>query len=240
MAEQSAKPAPNGETLVARVSAALRHDLQAGRYKAGDRLPSESDLTRSHNVSRAVVREAIAALRADGLVEARKGSGVYAIEPTITEPAPFQNLENQRISSVIELLELRLAFEVEAAALAASRRSAAQFEAIIEAHRSVGACIDHGEPTADADFAFHLAIAEATQNKRFPEFLRMVRQGIIPRKDLQGAGQSERNRHLQQEHARIVDAILESDAEAARAHMQAHLRGTLARYHLLLRARSAE
>ena len=242
MADQPEKPVPPGETLVARISAALRQDLATGRYKPGDRLPSESDLTRAHSVSRAVVREAIAALRADGLVEARKGSGVYAIAPPTDAATPFQNLATERISSVIDLLELRTACEVEAAFLAATRRSSAQLEAIIEAHHRVGHCLAQGEPTREADFALHLAIAEATQNRRFPEFLTLIRGGIIPRGELQGEGPETRphdyNQHLQEEHGRIVDAILEGDGAAAQTRMRAHLRGSLDRYKALLRGGS--
>lgn len=233
-----------GDTLVDRITATLRRDLEAGVFRAGDRLPSENELTRLHSVSRTVVREAIAALRADGLVEARKGAGVFALDLSNRPSRPFDDLATQRISSVIELLELRTACETEAAALAATRRSARQLETILEAHAQVSDCLSRGAPTQDADFALHLAIAEGTQNRRFPEFLQLIRSGIIPRGELQGAPPGSRpqdyNRHLQEEHGRIVDAILEGDAEAARNRMRAHLQGSLERYKLLLRHRSAK
>jgi GntR family transcriptional repressor for pyruvate dehydrogenase complex len=237
----AATPKTKGEdSLVTRISNSLRRDLEGGVFHAGDRLPSENELTKLHSVSRAVVREAIAVLRADGLVEARKGAGVFALDLSNRPVRPFDDLTTARISQVIELLELRTACEIEAAALAASRRSAAQIEAILDAHAAVDACLRHGEPPRDADFGLHLAIAEATQNRRFPEFLQLIRSGIIPRGELQGAEPGARpkdyNQHLQEEHARIVDAIIEGDADAARERMRAHLRGSLERYKLLLRA----
>jgi GntR family transcriptional repressor for pyruvate dehydrogenase complex len=167
----AATPKTKGEdSLVTRISNSLRRDLEGGVFHAGDRLPSENELTKLHSVSRAVVREAIAVLRADGLVEARKGAGVFALDLSNRPVRPFDDLTTARISQVIELLELRTACEIEAAALAASRRSAAQIEAILDAHAAVDACLRHGEPTRDADFGLHLAIAEATQNRRFPNF----------------------------------------------------------------------
>lgn len=175
-----------GVSLAAKISSALRRDLAEGVFRPGDRLPSESALTREYSVSRTVVREAIAILRADGLVEARKGAGVFAVEVKPAKELPFNDLAVGRISSVIELLELRTVFEVESAGLAASRRSAVQVEAIVDAHRRVGDCLAAGLPTRDADFEFHLAIAQATQNRRFPEFLQLIRSGIIPRGELQG------------------------------------------------------
>ncbi len=238
--ESSTKP---GISLAAKISSALRRDLSEGVFRPGDRLPSESALTREYSVSRTVVREAIAILRADGLVEARKGAGVFAIEVKPAKEVPFNDLAVGRISSVIELLELRTVFEVESAGLAASRRSAVQVESIVDAHRRVGDCLAAGLPTRDADFEFHLAIAQATQNRRFPEFLQLIRSGIIPRGELQGAAPGSRpkdyNLHLQEEHAKIVDAIIEGDAEAARQYMAAHLRGSLERYKVLLRSRTA-
>ncbi len=238
--ERSTKP---GISLAAKISSALRRDLSEGVFRPGDRLPSESALTREYSVSRTVVREAIAILRADGLVEARKGAGVFAIEVKPAKEVPFNDLAVGRISSVIELLELRTVFEVESAGLAASRRSAVQVESIVDAHRRVGDCLAAGLPTRDADFEFHLAIAQATQNRRFPEFLQLIRSGIIPRGELQGAAPGSRpkdyNLHLQEEHAKIVNAIIEGDADAARQYMAAHLRGSLERYKVLLRSRTA-
>ncbi|UYZ10232.1 FadR family transcriptional regulator [Agrobacterium salinitolerans] len=232
-----------GVSLAAKISSALRRDLSEGVFRPGDRLPSESELTREYSVSRTVVREAIAILRADGLVEARKGAGVFAVEVKPAKELPFNDLAVGRISSVIELLELRTVFEVESAGLAASRRSAVQVEAIVDAHRRVGDCLAAGLPTRDADFEFHLAIAQATQNRRFPEFLQLIRTGIIPRGELQGAAPGscpkDYNLHLQEEHARIVDAIIEGDADGARQYMAAHLRGSLERYKVLLRSRTA-
>lgn len=232
-----------GVSLAAKISSALRRDLSEGVFRPGDRLPSESELTREYSVSRTVVREAIAILRADGLVEARKGAGVFAVKVKPAKELPFNDLAVGRISSVIELLELRTVFEVESAGLAASRRSAVQVEAIVDAHRRVGDCLAAGLPTRDADFEFHLAIAQATQNRRFPEFLQLIRTGIIPRGELQGAAPGSRpkdyNLHLQEEHARIVDAIIEGDADGARQYMAAHLRGSLERYKVLLRSRTA-
>jgi DNA-binding FadR family transcriptional regulator len=234
----------HGKSLASKISSALRRDLMEGVFRPGDRLPSESALSREYSVSRTVVREAVAILRADGLVHARKGAGIYALELPQEQDKPFKDLTTERISSVIELLELRTVFEVESAGLAASRRSATQIEAILDAHRKIGECLATGMPTRDADFNLHFAIAEATQNRRFPEFLQLIRSGIIPRGELQGAAPGSRpkdyNLHLQEEHGLIVDAIIEGDAELARERMRAHLRGSLERYKLLLRSKAKD
>lgn len=226
-------------SLVSKISEELRGAIAAGDYQTGDRLPSESELTRAHSVSRAVVREAIAILRSDGLVEARKGAGVYVLPQEPAELPPFSDLTTEKVSGAIELLEIRSAFEIRAAGLAAARRSGVQLEAIIRAHEEVGNLVAAGESTREADFLFHYAIAEATQNRRFPEFLSLIRHGIVPRaelgKDAREPSVPAKNPHLQAEHAAIVEAIVDGDPVAAENAMKVHLDGSLLRYRALLR-----
>lgn len=227
-------------TLVSQVSEALRKEIESGAFQPGERLPSEAALTQVHLVSRTVIREAIAILRSDGLVETRKGAGVFALDPAERRRGePFSELNTGRISEAIELLEMRSAFEIRSASLAAVRRSNAQLDAIVRTHEAVGDCIAKGEPTREADFRFHFAIAEATQNTRFPQFLTLIRDGIMPRAELtETAGQHKAvpNPYLQQEHGAIVGAIMDGDGAGAERAMTLHLDGTLRRYREILRA----
>lgn len=231
----------SGGTLVVRVADALRTAILAGAFKPGDKLPSEARLTETHKVSRTVVREAIAALRADGLVEPRRGAGVFVLEPVAAAAPPFQDVDHARLSSIVELLELRAAVESEAAALAAVRRSPAQDEAILDRHNAVQAAMASGAPTAKADFALHLAIARATNNPRFVEFMDLMGEAAIPRAALKNsAGDRASRAYLDQinaEHGAIVAAISNSEAEAARAAMREHLLGSQRRYRTLLHTR---
>lgn len=226
-------------TRVAVIADDLRRRIETGEFPPGARLPSESELTRHHSVSRTVVREAIAQLRSDGLIETRKGSGVYALDLSQARQRPFSDLDTERLSGVIELFELRSAFEIRAAGLAATRRSAMQIDRIVRANEELAECFDTGTSTREADFAFHYAIAEASQNKRFPEFLSLIRPGIVPRVVLEARGGPPRayvpNPGLVKEHDRIIDAIIMGDADAAEAGMKAHLEGSLSRYRDLLR-----
>lgn len=236
------KPGKPTGTLVTRVSDKLRQAIQAGEFRPGEKLPSEAKLTEAHGVSRTVIREAIAALRSDGLVEARQGAGVFVLETSQPEIMPFQNLDFARISSVIELLELRTAVEVEAAALAAIRRSPQQEERIITCHRAVQASLEAGEPTPEADFALHLAIADAANNPRFREFLAMIGNGVIPRAALQPGADVSSDIYIAQlhkEHGQIVDAISNGDDAEAREAMRRHLRGSQNRYRAILRREHA-
>lgn len=217
----------------------LKRAIRSGDYEPGSKLPSESQLTETLGVSRTVVREALAALRADGLVESRQGAGVFVlgdanngIVPHVTDPA--------RISSSVELLELRTPVEIEAAGLAAARRSPAQEERIFEKHVAVLACIQEGLPIREADFDLHLEIARATNNPRFEEFLIMYGPALIPRSEF--ITQERRDMEasylpmLAAEHEKIVHAISRRDEAGAREAMRAHLIGSQDRHRELLRS----
>lgn len=235
----NAKPDGGAMTLSAQLADNLRRSLAAGEFPPGSKLPSEAQLSEAHGVSRTVVREAIATLRADRLVEARQGAGVFALDPQKSQSSllSLQSIDPERVSSMIEMLELRTAVEVEAAGIAAIRRSPAQEEAILARHDAVRACFEAGTSSAEADFALHLAIAEATNNGRFRDFLAVIGKTIIPRAALH-SDEREQAAYLDMidaEHSAIVHAICDGDEAAARQAMRHHLRGSQSRYRALLR-----
>lgn len=204
-------------------------------------MPTEQALGDTYGVSRTVIREAIAILRADGLVAARQGSGLFVREPP-AEPFSLSLLKfaPDRISSIIETLELRAAVESEAAALAAERRSPAELEKIREQFEAISVAVAAGQLAEEQDFSLHLTIAEASHNQHFVEFFRFLGQRTIPRSQL--FDEARRDEHataylerIQAEHARIVDAIAAGDSEKAHAAMRKHLKGSQSRYQGLMR-----
>nr|WP_255455371.1 FCD domain-containing protein [Salipiger sp. PrR002] len=136
------------------------------------------------------------------------------------------------------MLELRTAVEVEAAGLAALRRSPAQDEQILQALSALRAKAAAGEPTSLADFELHLAIADATNNPRFRDFLSMIGASVIPRHALSDSSDAATATYLKAidaEHEAIVSAILDGNEDAARLAMRLHLKGAQSRYRNLLR-----
>jgi len=231
--------APQAPTLVAQIRETIRGRIAGGIYKPGDRLPSEAMLTQEFGVSRPVVREAVAALHSDRLVEPRHGAGVFVLDPPAVPEMPYRNLDTARVSTLIEMLELRTAIEEDAAGWAALRRSPAQEEKIVEALDEFRNLSRAGAPTVEADFRFHLAIAEATNNPRFPEFLRLIGIAIIPRQAISEMEGSTDMRDyltmLDKEHGEILAAIQDGDDGAARAAMRRHLHNSQVRYRNYMR-----
>ena len=209
-------------------------DIRSGRLEPGARLPTEQALTEALGVSRAVVREAVAALRADGLIVTRRGSGAYVADPA-AGPFRIAGAVHSALSDILEVMELRLAVEVEAAGFAAGRASQRQIGTIRTAWRAIDRALQAGEGAVAEDFAFHRAIAEATGNRQFPRFLAFLGSHVIPRQSVRLTVDTpdERRAYLQriqQEHGRIVTAISEHNPVEARRAMREHLARSLERY----------
>lgn len=222
-------------SLTEQIAEKLRTAVVRGDYKSGDRLPSTAVLTDAYGVSRTVVREAIAALRSEGILESRKGAGVYVQDQTLV-PVTLSKLST--LPEVIDMLELRAAVEVEAAGLAAERGSPAQHAAIGECLRGVELWVPGSGNSAALDLAFHESIAAATNNPRFTAFLSSLGLHAVPRSRLLDAQDEEEAMQdyltqLNFEHRTIFDAISARDADGSRAAMRTHLAGGLARYQAL-------
>lgn len=228
-----------GKNLVETVAQDLTKLIVNGDLKPTDKLPSESGLTQQYHVSRTVIREAIASLRADGLVEVRHGVGVFVLARQEQPTSGFRSVDASRVSSIIEMLEVRAAIEIEAAGLAAVRSSPAQQELIFECLERIKRQAAAGEATIDGDRAFHLAIADATNNSRFRELLDAIGKQMIPRALVpeaeQDVAQPDYIRQIQDEHAEIARSIAERDESAARDAMRIHLKGSQQRYRSLIR-----
>lgn len=230
--------------LAERVVATLRAQIVGGQIMPGQKLPTEGQMTETFGVSRTVIREAMASLAADGLVESRQGAGVFVLEhPTLTFSSFSQEIK--KVSQAINVLEVRMGIEIESAGLAALRRNAAQEALIQEAFFEFDRLLHLGEPTGKADFAFHREIASATNNPFYVEILDALGDRTIPcdRASPWYSVEVLSNEYLtglQREHLLILQAISAGDPEAARAAMRAHLIAAQDRYRRRLTTQQAE
>jgi DNA-binding FadR family transcriptional regulator len=206
--------------------------IASGEMAPGSRFPTQKEISATENVSRTVVREAVARLAAQGLTTSRQGSGVF-----VAETAPYRAFQVTRdemteLADVIKLLEMRLAVETEMASLAAARRTTADIGDIRDAlHRMEEAC-DDPEAAARADSDFHLAIARATQNDYFVRLVDFLGVRLVPPRNLYLRDRSDEAQasyvaKVRGEHEALVEAIVRMDSakarEAARHHMQESL-----------------
>ncbi len=213
--------------------------INEGRYKPGDKLPTESEIVREHGVSRTVVREAFSQLQARGLIERRQGSGTFVIEPP---PKPHQLIDPElevTTQDILQLIELRICLETESAALAAINRSPEQLEELVKVNALFMDALEKGEDNTPEDYRFHQLIAESTGNRYFQDFICHLGNTLIPRNRLRQTQLSDKARaslliRIGQEHKDICNAIIRQDADAARTSMRMHLLNSRLRIQHLL------
>ena len=226
--------APRGLTgeLVARLTA----DIMGGKLTPGSQLPTEQEMIAATGVSRTVVREAVAALKADRLVVTRQGVGAFVADH-VRRPFRVDFAETSPLREVLNVMELRTGVEIESAGLAAERASSAQIKKIADRFAGIQAAIERGNDAVDQDFAFHCEIADATGNPQFKHFLEYLGRFIIPRRTVWGqtAPQAKRSQLdlFQQEHTQILNAIRDRKVTQARDAMQRHLVNSRGRYQKL-------
>jgi len=213
----------------------LATEILSGRLQPGARLPTEQELSLSTGVSRTVVREAVAALRADGLVVTRQGLGAFVPPDVQRRPFRIDPDEVKSAKDVLQILELRMGLEIEACGLAAERRTSHDLTQIEAALRSIDADIESGGNAVDADFRFHLTIFRCVHNRYFPQLLEFLGNFIIPRQiiNVETGSNNERVRYLrkiQAEHVAIFEAIRAQNTADARNAARRHLSNSLSRY----------
>jgi GntR family transcriptional regulator, transcriptional repressor for pyruvate dehydrogenase complex len=206
----------------------LTFEIESGKLAPGSRLPTEQALINATGVSRTVVREAISALRANGLVITRQGVGAFVSPDAQNRPFRIHADELRSINEVLKVFELRISIETEAAGFAAERRTKRHLGDMKRCLRLIDQQIELGQSAADADYIFHKAIFAAANNSYFVQFLEFLGRFIIPRQRIQRGLEDPDQRgiylkRIQKEHFAIFDAIKAADPEAARKAARAHL-----------------
>ena len=217
-----------GRGLVSEVMESLAANIRDGLIPPGSKLPSESEIMARFDVSRTVVREAISHLQANKLVETRHGVGTFALAPQSTDNFQIVDVDLATVSDVIQVLELRISLETEAAGLAAQRRSVQNLEAMQAMLDAFAQALASDSDAVPSDFQFHMEVARSTGNRHFADLMTYLGTMIIPRTRVNtpSTAPEGRTQYLQRvhgEHENIFNAIRNQDAEAARAAMRTHL-----------------
>jgi len=204
------------------VAHALGRGIVLGRYREGELLPAEADLMKQFGTSRTVLREAVKILSAKGMVVSRTRVGTRVRERTawnMFDPDVLRWYLEGGVDRrfLRDLSEIRLAVEPAAAALAAARRTdtdLAALDAAILAMRNTHA-INAGY--ADADLAFHLALADACGNVFMRSIGAVIEAALRVSFQLSLPADEAGHERSWRAHADIVEAIRRGDATAAAA-----------------------
>lgn len=220
------RPSP----LVEQATHHLRAQITEGNWPVGTKIPGETTLAKTLGVGRSTVREAVRTLATLGLLQSRQGAGVFVIADHETEEWPVR----LRRAAVTDVYEVRMLIEVQAARLAARRRTdedLVALDAALVARRAAGAGADDAA-FVDADIALHRTVVAAAHNPvltdLFTEFAPALRQALIDLVDLLGLRRGDPH-HGEAQHRALVTAVVAGDAESAGRAAEAELQHTLAR-----------
>jgi GntR family transcriptional regulator, transcriptional repressor for pyruvate dehydrogenase complex len=203
------------------VIAQIRQAIMSGRFRKGDRLPTEREMARQFGVSRVTVRDALRALEASGLIEIRVGGqgGPYVREPdTALLTESLRTHFHLQGTTFAELAEARLALETTAARLAAERATADNLA-------EMRAAIDEPGPdgTATQSVDFHMALVRAAHNSALLTMFLATQSLLAEAFDTLHASQPDMAGVARRVHTELYQAIARHDAETAVRLMRDHL-----------------
>ena len=212
-------------SLPDRIYARVVEAILRGDFAPHNKLPTEEALSAQFGVSRPTVREALARLRSDGIIDSRRGAGSTVIRAPGTPVVAATPVKS--LADIERYYAFRSCVEMGAAAGAAEFRDADDLEALQQAFEALNTAMEGGESGADEDVRFHLAIARASQNPFFfttiDTTVAPIRQFIELARNATDKKSLARVRTTQAEHQAIVDAIVRRSpgdaAEAIRIHI---------------------
>jgi GntR family transcriptional repressor for pyruvate dehydrogenase complex len=211
------------ETVFDRIQRAIK----SGAYAVDERLPTEHALAAEFGVSRPIIRDALQRLRDQGLIYSRRGAGSFVREQGIREPLGFGQMAN--LSDLQHCYDFRLTIEPEAAAMAARRRTPETLDKINTALKLLQDATNRQAHRVDADFMFHLSIAQASVNPYFATAMQALEEHIAVGMRLHGLSLKSTQgglAHVFVEHMAVYEAIRDGDSETARRLMSEHLTGS--------------
>lgn len=225
----------NSRSLTTDLVDILRQQIIDGNLQPGDKLPTSKEIEEKAGVSRSVIREAVAALKAERLIISRQGIGVFVAEGANNRAFEIEADEFASVKDAIQILELRMAVEVEMVAMAAKNRTAKQMKNIWSCLKHFNKQIADGNDAVKEDLAFHLSIAESSGNPYFERFINYIGSGAIPSREIinsydKSLTSTEFLEILKQEHHAIAEAIDEKDVDKAVFSIREHLGKSIARH----------
>ncbi len=218
--------------LPQQVAEHLAGEIRGGSLKPGQKLAPEADLCKKYGVSRTVIREAVARLRHDGLLESRQGSGVTVASWEKRRAFRLDGINMKDPFSINFIYEMRVLVGVESVVLAAIRHKEEDLNRLENLMEEMAAAIRDGEDGAVAHRAFHKSIAETSYNPYLVEFESFLQDRLW--EVLQQARQRTQTTpglalKVHREHQLMLDGIASGVANLAREAALNHLKNAAER-----------
>lgn len=192
--------------------------IEDGILHEGDKLPSEPEFAKQLGISRGILREGLAQLKAQGIISRKPKDGTYILPLAGRKDDLTQSTQRMiQASSFRNIMEMRSAIEQKAAALAVERATDEELEELREI------VVGSEQPAQiDLDFYFHYRLMELSGNSIFMGIVNTYFGELREIRD-HNLNAANHRREVQAEHLAIVDAICRRDSAAAEAAVGAHM-----------------
>ena len=199
--------------------------IEAQDLKPGKVLPPETQLAANLGVSRPIIREALKSLAGKGIIEVVSGKGAV-VKPLDGQPLQvfFRRATQIEREAIIDLMELRKGIEVQAAALAALRRTPDELVQLADIVATMRRHLRVPDVYVESDVAFHRQIASMTHNALMSHLVGAIREAIknTLHENMLRQQTDEQLERVQVGHETILAALEQGDAEEAQRAMAAH------------------
>ncbi len=226
MSKSAFKPLTDREPISNVIVSQIEKAILSKRYQPGEKLPSELEFCKLFGVSRTSVREALQKLTARGMITVIKGKGIFVNDfssKTVTDPLHYYLQLRLERDYVMDLVHSRQIIEPAIAYSAALNRTDSDIEKLRGDVEKLSGCNNGYKELAGVDSSFHLDLAKSTQNSIIPLILEPIHKLMPDVKSYVYATINEAKESALIWHNKILQCIIEGDAEKARASMVEHL-----------------
>lgn len=192
----------------------LQNQIATGKYKKGDKLPSEPEMMQQFSVGRSSVREAVRILANTGLVRVKQGLGTFVAMENGTIIPWYKRLQNSNaadLHEVRQLLELKIA---EKAAVNRNNQDITKLTRLLK-KRHEAAKKNLASECIEADIQFHMAIADAAKNAILADLYKNIA-AQIKNSFSEAYTNTSIFIHKHEMHAALLQSIIDKDPKKAR------------------------
>lgn len=208
------------------VSERVISQIREGKYRAGDRIPTERELAKQLGVGRTSVREGLSFLHKMGVLEIRQGMGMVVRSLSLGEVfenlVPIQTIIELPDKDVRNIMHVRRVLEAESARMAARNATETQLDRLGELLDGMASSLDKPREYLDLDLEFHVVLAEAGGNPVLAQLTGLIRDIYTRYFEivLEDPAMNETSLGF---HREVYAALRERDPDAAYHHIIAHL-----------------
>lgn len=198
--------------------------VEEHRYAPMEKLPNESDLSTLLGVSRPTLREAVALLVSQGVLQIQRGKGTFVVEALPSNGLDLSALSNlQAKERVRDLYEMRLIFEPAVVALACQRATDEELSIIAGKGNATTSLAKTGGDWAASERAFHWAIVKASRNEYMKKLYPIIHSAMEEMLDIT-PDKSEMLDITIADNQTILEFLLQRDEVGASQAMSIHIR----------------